>query len=125
MFKLDPNSGYWRTIAFFTYAETGAPEEHQLRVKFRHLKRSEIKALFEPKPPPPDGPVIGDGQITDADVCRRVVLGIQGGGLDGSYEEIMSSVMEIPNLQEVISTEYFKSLRELREKNLPAPPATG
>lgn len=118
MFKLDQNAGYWRTLAFYSYAETGAPEEHQLRVKFRHLKRSEIKALFEPKE--------GGEQITDEDVCRRVVVAIQSEDrAEGSPAEILDSVMEVPNLQEVISTEYFKSLRELREKNLPAPPATG
>lgn len=125
MFKLDPNSGYWRTVEFFGFAETGAPEEHQLRVKFRNLKRSEIKALFEPKPSPlPEGD--GDTtQMTDADVCRRVVMAAQGDGIEGSLDEILDSIMEVPNLQEVISTEYFKSLRELREKNLPTPPTTG
>lgn len=116
MFKIDQSTGYWRTVSFFTYAETGAPEEHQLRVKFRHLGRSQVKALFEPKE--------GE-QLTDEDVCRRVICGIQGDGIEGGYEQILDDLMDVLNLQEVLSTEYFKSLRELREKNSPAPPATG
>jgi hypothetical protein len=108
MFKIDPDSGYWRTVHYYVYSDmhgefTGFP----LEVKFRYLKRSQAKAMWDEIKEP-------DSKLTDEDICRQLVLEMK----DGDQPVSLGEAFEIQDLIEIISKEYFNSVRELREKKL-------